>query len=106
MIISETNETDIFRYTYAFNLALIFVSALAAFAGRGAKTPVDAKAAAEQVANDFDRNSLRESASSLIAAICVLVPTEVGCEGANPMTSVDAMRVIREVHKMEVFMIS
>ena len=40
-----------------------------------------------------------------MAAICVLVPTEVVCDGANPLTSVDAMRVTREVHKMEVFMI-
>ena len=33
--------------TYDFNLALTFASALAALAGRGAKTPVDARAAAE-----------------------------------------------------------
>jgi len=100
---------------YPFNLALILDSALAALAGKGAKTPVVARAAAEKVnpvAKACERNWRRESPSSslLLAEICVcvcvvVVDFEATEEGAKPLTAEDAIRANKDVHKMEVFMV-
>jgi hypothetical protein len=105
--------------TYAFNLALTLDSALAALAGKGAKTPVVARAAAEKVkpvAKACERNWRRESPSSsptlllllLLAGaekICVVVAEFEATEGANPLTAEDAIRANNDVHRMEVFMV-
>ena len=75
-----------------------------ALAGRGANTPVEARAAAVYVATDLERNSLRESPSSAAAAIRVELTEADGFVGANPL-AFDAIIATMEEHRIEVFMV-
>ena len=86
---------------------MILASALAALAGRGAKTPVDARAAAEYVAKLCERNCLRESPSSEVALSCVDADVVAVVErGAKPLTSGElAIKATSDEHTREVFIV-